>query len=227
MPSTFYEIRLFSECGLRYPRASESPFDDRCPRCLGATVQVLTRPLSMEKQSASKAERGKEPSPLRVEAILDNIRSDWNVGAIFRTADAIGVKKLYLCGITPTPDNPRLNKTALGAEAWVPWEYSLNSVIVARTLKTSGAFLLALEQDERAVDLSSCLSLIDIGKHGPSNQTRTLILIVGNEITGVDPGLLELADTVLDIRMLGKKRSLNVAVAFGIAVYQLPLLFDN
>ena len=119
-----YEIRLCQSCGLRYPLIENHPFGERCPNCLGVTKTVLTRPLTPEPATHTTV------SDLHLEALLDNIRSAWNVGSIFRTADGLGVNKLHLCGITPTPENEAVTKTSLRAEASVAWEYSRNALKV-------------------------------------------------------------------------------------------------
>jgi 23S rRNA (guanosine2251-2'-O)-methyltransferase len=148
---------------------------------------------------------------IRLSALLDNIRSAWNVGAIFRTADGLGIDKLYLCGITSTPNSEAVRKTSLGAEEIVAWEYSRNALETVNKLKSEGHKLIALEQDDRAIPLTD----YQIPKLDPP------ILIVGNEVTGVDPELLNICDHIIHIPMLGRKRSLNVEVAFGIAAFQL------
>lgn len=146
-----------------------------------------------------------------MEGLLDNVRSAWNVGAIFRNADALGVHRLHLCGITPTPENSSVAKTALGADRSVAWTASKNALVTAKELYSQGAALVALEQDARAVPISDFVM----------DDFRLSILIVGNEITGVDPALLELCDKIVYIPMRGQKRSLNVEVAFGVAINQL------
>jgi tRNA G18 (ribose-2'-O)-methylase SpoU len=171
----------------------------------------LTRSLSPEPLSPVN---DPETPRIHLEALLDNIRSAWNVGAIFRTADCLGVDKLYLCGITPTPENDSVQKTSLGAESSVKWEYARNALLVAERLKAEGARLWALEQDERAVPLNAELRMI-------TDEKKPLVLIIGNEVTGVDPALLDLCDKIVYIPMRGSKRSLNVEVAFGVAVSAL------
>jgi tRNA G18 (ribose-2'-O)-methylase SpoU len=155
-----------------------------------------------------------------LEALLDNVRSAWNVGAIFRTADALGVRRLHLCGITPTPENASVKKTALGADSSVPWTTSKNALKAAEKLKADGCQLWALEQDERAVSIYD-LAIDDLRFSGVP-----VVLVVGNEITGVDPALLDLCDRIVYIPMRGQKRSLNVEVAFGVAVSQILNLFQ-
>jgi tRNA G18 (ribose-2'-O)-methylase SpoU len=144
----------------------------------------------------------------QVEALLDNIRSAWNVGSIFRTSDGTGVKKLYLCGITPTPENSKVGKTALGAETNIAWEKSNNGVLLARELKSKGYILWALE------DLTEAVPLFQMEVY---SEVPPILLILGNEVCGVDPGIIEICHKVVSIPMLGKKQSYNVAIAFGIA----------
>jgi tRNA G18 (ribose-2'-O)-methylase SpoU len=141
---------------------------------------------------------------------LDNIRSAWNVGSIFRTADGFGFTHAYLCGITPTPENEAVTKTSLGAEESVPWSYHKDALQLARGLKKEGFRSLGLEEDPRAEEITQSITV-----------SADSVLIVGNEVTGVDPELLELCDEILYIPMGGEKKSFNVAVAFGIAAYSL------
>ncbi len=200
-----FQIRscINPECGLRYPLTDDNRFGERCPSCLGETRVVLTRDLIREKQPDITRQ------PAKLEAFLDNIRSAWNVGAIFRTADGLGLKRLYLCGITPTPEGEALRKTALGAARSVAWQYHRDGVELAKELKGQGAKLIAVELDRDGQ---------------PLNQTsverdQQIVLLFGNEVCGIDPGILELCDQIVHIPMSGQKRSLNVEVAFGIATY--------
>ena len=147
--------------------------------------------------------------------ILHNIRSMYNVGAIFRTADGVGVSHVYLSGYTPLPvdrfNRPRkdIAKTALGAEMSVPWSASKNiSSLIAR-LKKEGYTIVGLEQDERAVDYRSV------------PKKEKVALLAGNEVRGISPQLREKCDVLMEIPMRGEKESLNVSVAAGIALYAL------
>jgi tRNA G18 (ribose-2'-O)-methylase SpoU len=157
-----------------------------------------------------------------IEPLLDSIRSAWNVGAIFRTADGFGIKKLHLCGITPTPATADLRKTALGAEKTIPWTYGRNSLQAGKDLKKAGYLLWALECDSRAIPISE-IKMPEIG----SLRNRGVILIVGNEETGVDPDLLALCDEIIYLPMRGTKRSFNVAVVFGITLHFLCFLLQQ
>lgn len=141
--------------------------------------------------------------------ILDNIRSRENVGSIFRTADAAGVLKIYLCGMTPVPPHDKISKTALGAENWVPWEYRRNTWQTITELKKRGFKIYALEQTKNSRN---------IFKFKPQFP---LALVVGNEVKGISPKILKYCDKKISIPMYGKKESLNVSVAAGIAIYTL------
>ena len=213
MSVTSYEIRLCQSCGLRYPLTEDHSFGKRCPICLGTTKRVLSRQIAPETAMLAIE------SGIRLEALLDNIRSAWNVGSIFRTADGLGINKLYLCGITPTPDNEAVRKISLGAEETVAWEYSRNAPETAKKLKGEDHKLIALEQDKRAIPITAFLL-----RRSAAQSKGTLtkdVLILGNEVTGVDPGLLDLCDQIVHIPMRGHKHSFNVEVAFAIAAYAL------
>jgi tRNA G18 (ribose-2'-O)-methylase SpoU len=141
--------------------------------------------------------------------ICDNIRSLYNVGSIFRTADALGITKIYLGGITGTPAQKGVQKVALGAEKSVPWEKARNAWQVAEKLKKQGFQIIALELTKGSIDVSMF------------KPKFPMALIVGNEVSGVSASLLKRSDAVIKITMLGIKESLNVSVAFGIAAYEL------
>ena len=144
--------------------------------------------------------------------LLDNIRSAWNVGSILRTADGFGFSHAYLCGITPTPENKDVQKTALGADEFVTWSQHMDAVKLIRGLKKKGWKVWALEDDKRSQSIDQI-----------ADTTGNTVLIVGSEVTGVDPALVELADSIFYIPMHGRKRSFNVAVAFGVAAWALKV----
>lgn len=138
-----------------------------------------------------------------------NIRSAQNVGALFRTADAIGVSKIWLTGYTPTPEHPQVRKTALGAETSVPWEHVTDPIECLERLKRDGARLVALETSDRATDLT---------EYAP---TFPIALVLGNEVDGLATMQLARCDEVVSIRRHGKKESLNVTIAAGIAAWAM------
>jgi tRNA G18 (ribose-2'-O)-methylase SpoU len=151
-------------------------------------------------------------------AVIHNVRSLHNVGSVFRTADAAGVSKIYLCGITPAPLDrfgkirPQVAKVALGAEKTVPWERipSPKAILsLLEKLKKEGYEVLAIEQSEGSVPYRKFKS------------PKKIALIMGNEVKGLPKSVLKTADKILEIPMRGKKESLNVSVAFGVAVFGL------
>ncbi len=141
--------------------------------------------------------------------ILPNIRSGHNVGAIFRTADGAGVDKLYLTGYTPCPPHVQIDKVSLGAEKWMPWEYRKQTGKLLKELKQMGYNIVALEQTKTSQDIFGF------------QPQFPLALVLGNEKTGVSKALLKYCDQAIEIPMHGKKNSLNVSVATGIAMYQI------
>src|SRR3989338_1966507 len=141
--------------------------------------------------------------------ICDNIRSLENVGSIFRTADALGVKKVFLCGISGKPPNHKISKTALGAEKTIPFEYHKQTWRLIEKLKKEKVFVVALEQGKKAINYTKL------------KPKFPLALIIGNEVKGISKKVLQKADKIIYLPMKGKKESLNVAVAFGVAGYRL------
>jgi len=150
-----------------------------------------------------------------VVVILDNVRSVFNVGSIFRTSDAVGISKIYLVGCTPAPKDrfgrarSDLAKVALGAEKNIPWQAEKNIQPLLKKLKKEKYFLVALEQDERSVDYKKL------------KTKYPLALVVGNEVSGVSKKACVLADEIIEIPMQGQKESLNVEVSFAVAIYRL------
>jgi tRNA G18 (ribose-2'-O)-methylase SpoU len=149
--------------------------------------------------------------------ILHNIRSVENVGAMFRTADAVGVNKIYLTGYTPGPldrfgrKRKDLAKSALGAEEFVVWEQKKNLLSLISNLKKSGFKIIAIEQDKKSVDYRT-LRL----RSGQGNA-----FIVGPEVTGIPKNILNKCDIIAEIPMRGKKESLNVSVALGVVLFKV------
>lgn len=141
--------------------------------------------------------------------ILNNIRSAHNVGAILRTADGAGIDKVYLCGITPTGTHSKVEKTALGAENFVDWEYKANILKLCTTLREEEYTIVSIEQTDDSISYS---------EYDYPNHTA---LILGHEISGVEPEVLAITDACIHIPMRGKKESLNVATAAGIISYEV------
>jgi tRNA G18 (ribose-2'-O)-methylase SpoU len=190
-------------CALRFPASADEGSD--CPRC-GTPTTIVERFTP----TATPAAAPRTPARRPVIALLDNLRSLYNVGAIFRSADGAGVMALHLCGTSATPDHPRLAKTALGAEKMVPWHYHPDALRAAIALQKEGWQLWGLETGAESADL---LTL--------PKSAEPVALLVGNERSGLDPALLRLCDRIVSVPMRGHKESLNVASAFAIAAYAL------
>jgi len=202
-----YQCTL-ADCQFRFPVSKKEEAPPACPLCGGKLhTQKVNMPFSQKKDELT--------SSLRLAALLDNLRSVFNVGSIFRIADGVGVEHLALCGTTATPENPKLRKTALGAEVSVPWSYSRNGVQAAERLRALGYQLWALENDARAEPLRVARAV--------RHEVEAVALVVGNEVTGIDPQILALCERSFFLPMQGVKSSLNVAVAFGAAVYGLKV----
>jgi len=153
---------------------------------------------------------------LPVYVILNSIRSSYNVGSIFRTSDGAMIEKLYLCGYTPHPPNKEILKTALGATESVSWEYIKDPKEVILELREKGIKVGALELTDNS------FPYYDLKK-----DIFPLCILIGNEISGVSQDLLDLCDFSIDIPQYGIKQSLNVAVAYGVTIFEMRKLFDQ
>ncbi len=153
--------------------------------------------------------KASEKTPLII--VLDNIRSLNNIGSIFRTADAFLVKKIYLCGITAKPPHKDIQKTALGAQDSVEWEYAENIMDVVSKLQSEGVFVASIEQAELAVNLNDF----------SVQKEMTYAVIFGNEVKGVQQKVVTASDVVIEIPQFGTKHSLNISVSVGVVVWDL------
>lgn len=150
-----------------------------------------------------------EKTPIII--VLDDIRSLHNIGSVFRTSDAFLIEKIYLCGITATPPNKEIHKTALGATESVDWEYCESAIQLIQKLKSDNVKITAIEQVEQSVMLHN----FEVA------ENEKYALIFGNEVKGVQQELIDEADGVIEIPQLGTKHSLNVSVSAGIVVWDL------
>ena len=152
-----------------------------------------------------------EKTPLIV--ILDNVRSLNNIGSVFRTCDAFLIEKIYLCGITATPPNKEIHKTALGATDSVAWEYEENTLSAVEKLKEQGAYIISIEQAENSTMLNDF----------EPNGNQKYAIIFGNEVKGVEQEVVSASDEVIEIPQYGTKHSLNISVSAGIAIWELAM----
>jgi 23S rRNA (guanosine2251-2'-O)-methyltransferase len=200
-------------CGLRFPVPCDADgnttLGHACPLC-GAPTVVGDAPYA----SAEAPRDAATTSSVELAALLDNIRSLRNVGSIVRSADGVGLAHLVCAGVTPAPDPPGLAKTALGAERHLSWSHRPDAVRAAAELVADGWRLWALEGGPRAT------SLFDPAIAEAMAGAR-ICLVLGHEVSGIDPRIVAMSERVLFIPMMGHKGSLNVSVAFGIATYLL------
>jgi len=148
--------------------------------------------------------------------ILPDIRSAINIGAMFRTADAVGINKIYLTGFSPRPTDKfgriqkDIAKSALGAENFIEWEYKKNLLPIINKLKQNGYIIIAIEQDKKAIDYRKVYI-----------KNKKVAIIMGPEVAGLNQGVLNKCDIIAEIPMYGKKESLNVSVACGVALFRI------
>lgn len=211
------------QCRLRFPMPTDHAAAAGCPRCQGPLAdrglawQATAPPSGTAASTPSRAdvatEAGDGARPgVEVAALLDNVRSARNVGAMLRTADAMGVSHLHLAGITSPAHHPGVAKTALGAQHAVAWSSHLDGPAHALRLQTDGWEIWAMEEGAGGHSLAAACSSLD-------GRSARIVLVVGHEVAGIDPAILAVADRRVAIPMRGTKRSLNVATAFGIAAY--------
>ena len=168
------------------------------------------RKLNNNELERINIEEFKNAKKTAITIILDNVRSAFNVGSVFRTADAFLINKIILCGITSTPPNKEIRKAALGSTKSVEWEYANDTVEVIAKLKQKGFYVMAIEQTENA----NSLDQFNIPK-------QPLAIILGHEINGVSQEAVDKCHEVIEIPQFGTKHSLNISVATGIVIWEL------
>ena len=177
------------------------------------------RKLNVTELGRINAEEFKNSTKLPITVILDDVRSLYNVGSVFRTSDAFRVEKIVLCGITATPDNclVEIHKTALGAEESVEWSYSKDCASVVKELNEKGYITVAVEQVEDSIKLDNLVV----------DKTRRYALVLGNEVKGVNQDVVDLCKYSLEIPQYGTKHSLNVSVSAGLVIWEFARQFKE
>jgi len=175
------------------------------------------RKLSTDELNRVSIEKFDQLDKLPVVCVLDNIRSQHNIGSIFRTSDAFRVSELYLCGITATPPNREINKSALGATESVKWQYFEDTLIAINHLKLEGFKIIAIEQAVESVFLEDYIPEI----------SEKVALVFGNEVMGVSEQIMDEIDACVEIPQFGTKHSFNVSVTAAIVLYQFYLRLKN
>jgi tRNA G18 (ribose-2'-O)-methylase SpoU len=162
----------------------------------------------------------KEADKLPLVVVLDNVRSQHNVGAVFRTADAMRIEKVVLCGICCCPPNQEIHKTALGAEESVEWQYYKETIEAVRALQAEGYTVYAVEQAHDSITLEEIAEQIVNRKSQISNCPKTAI-VLGHEVFGVQQEVIDICQGCIEIPQYGTKHSMNVSVTAGIVMYRL------
>ena len=169
------------------------------------------RKLSMEELGRKSVEEFKQSDKIPIVIVLENIRSAYNVGSVFRTADAFLLKTIYICGYTAHPPHKEIKKTALGADETMSWKYFKNTWEAVDEMRNEGYKIFAVEQAEGSCKLQEV----------NFDQQEKIAVIFGNEVTGVEQSTIQLTDGCIEIPQLGMKHSLNIATAAGVVVWEL------
>ena len=169
------------------------------------------RKLTMEELKRKSVEEFRESNKIPLVAVLENIRSAYNVGSVFRTADAFLLESIYICGYTARPPHKEISKTALGAEESVNWKYFTEACQAIEDLRRQGFKVFAAEQTLNSLPLHAL----------ENNASEKIAVVLGNEVTGVEQSTIQLCDGTIEIPQLGMKHSLNISVAAGIIFWEL------
>ncbi len=173
------------------------------------------RKLRTIEMSRLSIEEFKEAEKLPLIVVLDDVRSLYNVGSVFRSADAFRIEAIYLCGITATPPNAEIHKTALGGEDSVDWKYFERTEDAVEDLHKKGVFVYSVEQ----VEHSTKLHTLNLNAESTTNNSHYAI-IMGNEVKGVKQSVVDMSDACLEIPQFGTKHSLNVSMTAGIVIWE-------
>jgi 23S rRNA (guanosine2251-2'-O)-methyltransferase len=194
-------------CRFRFPAPSDQLIQAYCPKCGHVLSEAIQPYTNLLKQPVYPPNR-----TISLSILLDNVRSALNVGSIIRTSEGIGVEHIHLCGITATPENPKVRKTALLADSSMKWSYHLNALDAVKELKSHGVQIWSLEIASGSIPIHEALRF---------RSDQPILLVAGNEQAGVDPDILSASDHLVYLPMHGNKTSLNIAVAVGIAASML------
>ena len=193
-------------CGFRYPDIEITHSIVPCP-CCGKNAEIIH---SIDLTESSNPSTANNVQTKNIICVLDNIRSVYNVGSLFRTMAGFGIAEAILGGITPTPLHKSFRKTSMGAEDDMHWHSVNNAYQLCQSLKDDGYHLIALETNTEAKS---------INLYERPDADKSIVFIVGNEITGIDPSILKNSDQILSIPIKGRNKSYNVTVALGIGLY--------
>lgn len=181
----------------------------------GVLFHNMNKKLKLWELDRVSEEEFKDQKKFPLIVVLDNIRSLSNIGSVFRTSDAFNIEKIYLCGITATPPHREIQKTAIGATNSVEWEHVASTTEIVQKLKQDGYTVCSIEQTEETLKLDEVSQL---------KETK-FALVMGNEVDGVDQGVVDLSDYVIEVPQFGTKHSLNVSVCTGVVLWEFSKRF--
>jgi tRNA G18 (ribose-2'-O)-methylase SpoU len=176
----------------------------------------MNKKLKLEDLNRLSVLEFKEVEKDAIIVLLDDVRSLNNIGSIFRTCDAMGIKKMYLCGITGQPPHREIRKTAIGASESIDWEYEKSASEILTKYRDLGYEIIAVEQTSKSVSLENY-----------HLRNKKILLVFGNEINGVSQKIIDLCDLSLEIPQWGTKHSINISVSVGIVLWNLKKLFTK
>lgn len=175
----------------------------------------MHRKLKNNELGRLSTEEFKEAEKINVTVVLDNIRSQHNIGAAFRTSDSFLIEKIILCGCCATPPTAEIHKSALGAEFSVDWEYTKETVDAVSALKEAGYTIISIEQAEDSIKLQNLEEYLTANR-----LDKKFALVFGNEVKGVQQEVVDMSDAVIEIPQYGTKHSLNISVSLGIVLWE-------
>ena len=178
----------------------------------------MSKKLTTAEMGRMNIDQYREAEKLPLVVVLDNVRSQHNVGAVFRTADAMRIERVVLCGICCCPPNQELHKTALGAEESVEWQYYKDTLEAVRALQAEGYTVYAVEQAHDSVTLEEVASIVESRKN---KEKSRLAVVLGHEVFGVQQEVIDICQGCIEIPQYGTKHSMNVSVTAGIVMYRL------
>lgn len=174
---------------------------------------MTQRKLKLEELNRISVDEFREADKIPLTVVLDNVRSQHNIGSVFRTGDAFRVEQIILCGITATPPNAEIHKTALGAEDSMSWHYRESTFDAVKMLQGEGYVVYAIEQAENSLSLEKCVL----------QREKKYAVVLGHEVHGVQQDVVDICDGCIEIPQFGTKHSLNVSVAAGIVIWDFFL----
>ncbi|MEG0892097.1 MAG: RNA methyltransferase [Bacteroidales bacterium] len=180
----------------------------------------MYRKLRNDELGRLSTQEFKKSEKLKITVVLDNVRSQHNIGSAFRTADSFLIEKIILCGISATPPTAEIHKSALGAEFSVDWQYNKETLQAVEELKKEGYTIISIEQAEHSISLDNINTALAPNNAKFLSGSKKYALVFGNEVKGVQQEVVDISDSVIEIPQFGTKHSLNISVSVGIVLWE-------